>query len=115
MKTTKFKATRLVFLFLLASVLGGCAVYEPVPGGSYVANADGSRTYFPGSYTCPPGYTCSSPATYPVAPYGYTYAPTYYGYQPAYVVPSPYIWPPLFFGLGYYYGGYHHGYHGPRR
>ncbi len=95
---------RLMLAGLVAAMLGGCAVYEPIPGGYYVTNADGSRTYTPAAYTCPVGYTCSYPApqTYPA------YAPGYYAYPPAYVGPSPYFWPPLFFGVGYY-GGYHHG------
>lgn len=106
---------RLIFVGLLASILGGCVVYEPVPAGSYVVNADGTRTYSSVNYTCPEGYTCSSPAYYPAARPGYTYSPSYYAYPPGYVAPAPYFWPPLFFGMGYYYGGGHHHHHGHRR
>jgi hypothetical protein len=98
---------RILLVGLLASMLGGCAVYEPMPAGYYAVNADGSKTYVAGTYTCPAGYTCTSPAYYPAAQPGYVYSPNYYAYPPGYVAPYPYFWPPLFFGVGYY-GGYHH-------
>lgn len=106
---------RLIIVGLLASILGGCAVYEPMPPGSYVVNADGTRTYTSPGYTCPAGYTCSVPATYSGQQVYYSYEPTYYPYPPTYVAPAPYLWPPLFFGLGYYWGGHHHYRHRPRR
>jgi hypothetical protein len=114
MSTRIFKAKHLLLLFLVTAMLGGCAVYEPLPAGSYVVNADGTRTYVQGVYTCPAGYTCTYPAATGTAT-TYAPAPVYYNYPPTYVGPSPYIWPPLFFGMGYYWGGGYHHHHHPRR
>ena len=112
---TFLKAGRWLAPVSLVAGLAGCAVYEPLPAGSYVVNPNGSRTYVSGVYTCPAGYTCTYPAA-PVASGTATVsAPVYYSYPPTYVAPYPYVWPPLFFGLGYYWGsGYHH-HHYPRR
>ena len=115
-----FKVGRWLLPVLLVSALSGCVAYQPLPAGSYVVNADGTRTYVSNAYACPAGYTCTYPVadgvTTPAATTTY-YAPYYYPYPSSYVAPAPYIWPPLFFGLGYYWGGhYHHGgYHHPRR
>lgn len=106
---------RLMVVGLLASMLGGCAVYESMPPGSYAVNADGTRTFTSPGYTCREGYTCTVPAYYQGQQGYYSYEPTYYPYPPTYVAPAPYLWPPLFFGLGYYWGGHHHYRHHPRR
>ncbi len=112
MNQTTFKAKHLLLSVLLASALGGCVVYEPLPAGHHVVNTDGSRTFVQGAYTCPVGYTCTYPTTQGTA----NYAPVYYGYPPAHVGYPPYLWPPLFFWMGYYFGGHHHHYHPrPRR
>lgn len=112
MKQSKRKAARWLLPIFVAFALSGCAVYETVPAaGHYVVNADGSRTFVPGAYSCPNGYTCYYPSSVP-ATGTVTYAPVYYdGYPATYVGSAPYLWPPLFFGLGYYWGsGYHHHY-----
>jgi hypothetical protein len=81
-------AKRLIFSFLMAASLTGCAVYSPYPADYY-------SSYYPYGYN------------YSTYPYGYA-APVYSG------VPY-YVGPPVTFGLGfsYYGGGYgYHGYHG---
>lgn len=83
------KSTRIIWALplLTSSLLGGCAVYEPLPAYSYGVPVYGSP---------PPGYY-AQPA-------------------PVYVQPAPvYVEPPVSFGLNFGYwsgggwGGHRHG------
>ncbi len=106
MEHTKNVVKRWLLPVVLVGALGGCAVQQttPIASGYYIVNPDGSRTFVQGSYACPRGYTCYSDAS-PV------YSPSY---TTTYVEPSPYIWTPIFFSLGYFFGYHSHGprYHG---
>jgi hypothetical protein len=84
---TKGAAKRLILSLLLATGLGGCAVYDPYAYSPY-----------------PYGYD------YGYAPPAYGYAAPAYGYAPpAYVAPPVSL--DLGFGFYSFRGGHHHGGH----
>jgi hypothetical protein len=92
---TKGAAKRLILSLLLATGLGGCAVYEPYGYAPYPYGYD---------------YGYAAPAYGYAAP-AYGYAAPAYGYAPPVYVGPP-ISLDLGFGLYHHGGGGHHGFRG---
>lgn len=88
-------AKRLIFSLVVASALGGCAVYEPVGSVPY--------TYANGrAVTVAPAVAAGSYSY----PYSYPYSSYYYPYSPYYYDPW-FVGPPVYFNFGFHSSGGH--------